>query len=153
MISLDVSGIHLASPDDSPVLILKETDGTRSLPIWISSIDAAAIAVVLDGDPPPPRPMTHDLLATTITHLGEAGQGVITGLNDGVYSAQLHVGDVEIDARPSDVVAVCLRLGWQIACSPELLDQVGVEVAEVEADEVERFREFLDTISPDDFEG
>nr|WP_269451961.1 bifunctional nuclease domain-containing protein [Tessaracoccus coleopterorum] len=73
-------------------------------------------------------------------------------MNDGVYEAELHVGGHIIDARPSDCVAVALRLGWPIQCPRSLMDQVGVEVEAVASDEVEAFRAFLDSVNADDFE-
>lgn len=152
MIDLDVIGIRLAPPEDSPILLLRESEGTRLLPIWISSVDAAAIAIVLDDEKPFHRPMTHDLLATLLDEMGDAGVVRITEVVDGVFHAVLEVGEYVFDCRPSDGVAAALRLGWTIECPEQLMDQVGVEVDEPETDEVERFREFLDSVTPDDFE-
>lgn len=154
MIDLDVMGIRLASPDDTPVLLLKESEGTRLLPIWISTVDAAAIALVLDANEEFHRPMTHDLLATVLARAGNDEPGLVTisEMRDGVFFATISVGDLEFDARPSDAIAVALRLEWHIKCPEQLMDQVGVEVDQSETDEVEKFREFLDTVTPDDFE-
>lgn len=154
MIDLDVMGIRLASPDDTPVLLLKESEGTRLLPIWISTVDAAAIAIVLDEGEEFHRPMTHDLLATVLTRASKDQPGVVTisEMRDGVFFASIKAGDLEFDARPSDAIAVALRLEWDIKCPEQLMDQVGVEVDQSETDEVEKFREFLDTVTPDDFE-
>ena len=152
MIGLEVIGIRLLSPEDPPVLLLREEGGTRSLPIWIGNQEAAAIASALE-DEVPARPMTHDLLAAVLT-LVESGVGlvVINEMEDGIYRAELHAGGSIIDARPSDCVAVALRLGWPIQCPRELMDQVGVEVEEASTDEVEAFRAFLDSVNADDFE-
>ncbi|MFV0429035.1 MAG: bifunctional nuclease family protein [Arachnia sp.] len=154
MIDLDVVGFRLVEPEDTPVLLLQDSGGTRVLPIWISSLDAAAIAVVLEDESAAPRPMTHDLLASALREMAgdDEGRAVITEMNDGIYFARLEVGDASFDCRPSDAVAVALRLEWPIGCSEQLMDQVGVEVAEADTDEVQRFREFLDTVNPDDFE-
>ena len=151
MISLDVVGIRLVSPEEPPVLLLREQDGTRSLPICIGHAEAAAIAGALEGEEPE-RPMTHDLLATVLELVDDDGHIVISGMQDGVYEASLHVGGHEVMARPSDCTAVALRLDWPIYCSAELMDQVGVEVDAPAADEVEAFRAFLDSVSADDFE-
>ncbi|MDO5736309.1 MAG: bifunctional nuclease family protein [Propionibacteriaceae bacterium] len=154
MIDLDVIGIRLASPEDIPVLLLRESGGTRLLPIWISTVDAAAIAIVLDDSEQFHRPMTHDLLANVLDEVcaGKPGVVKITEMRDGVFFASVTAGDFVFDARPSDAIAAALRLEWSIECPEQLMDQVGVEVDESETDEVEKFREFLDTVTPDDFE-
>lgn len=152
MIGLDVLGIRLISPDEPPVLLLQEQDGTRCLPIWIGHTEAAAIAGALEGEVPQ-RPMTHDLLAGALTLLADGpGTATITRMSEGIYDAVLTVGDHELQARPSDCVAVAVRLGWPIRCPASLMDQVGVEVEAAQTDEVEAFRAFLDTVNADDFE-
>ncbi|AQP47023.1 hypothetical protein BW730_05335 [Tessaracoccus aquimaris] len=152
MIGLDVIGIRLLTPEDPPVLLLREQDGTRCLPIWIGNQEAAAIAAALE-DEVPERPMTHDLLAAVLTLVEpDMGLVLISGMDEGVYEAELHAGGNIIDARPSDCVAVALRLGWPIQCPKELMDQVGVEVEAASTDEVEAFRAFLDSVNADDFE-
>lgn len=152
MIRLDVLGIRLISPDEPAVLLLQEQGGTRCLPIWVGNIEAAAIASGMDG-PEAARPMTHDLLAAVLPLLApEAGSVRITGVEEGVYRAELHLGEHTIDARPSDCVAVAVRLGWTIECPAVLMDEVGVEVEATQTDEVEAFRAFLDSVNADDFE-
>lgn len=153
MIELDVVGIRLAAPEDSPVLLLQEREGSRVLPIWISPVDAAAIAIVLDDAARPSRPLTHDLVAHLLQEFGDdQGEVTITDVTDGIYYAVIDSGELSLDARPSDAIAVALRLGWTIMCVENVIDQVGVEVEEEDADEVERFKEFLDSVNPDDFE-
>lgn len=155
MIKLDVVGIRLTSPEDSPVLLLRERSGSRLLPIWISSVDAAGIALLLDGEKTFHRPLTHDLLASLLLEVSETedpGVVKITEMRDGVFHAVMEVGDRAFDTRPSDGVNIALRLGWSIECAEQLMDQVGVEADEGGTDEVERFREFLDSVNPDDFE-
>lgn len=152
MIGLDVLGIRLISPDEPPVLLLQEQGGTRCLPIWIGHTEAAAIAGALEGETPQ-RPMTHDLLADVVAMLGDApGSVTITAMVEGIYDAVLEVGEHKLAARPSDCVAIAVRLGWPIQCPVALMDQVGVEVDAAETDEVEAFRAFLDTVNADDFE-
>ncbi|MCG6566480.1 bifunctional nuclease family protein [Tessaracoccus sp. ZS01] len=152
MIGLEVLGIRIISPEDPPVLLLQEEGGTRCLPVWIGAPEAAAIAVAMEGQQPE-RPMTHDLLGAVLQLL-EPGEGivVIESVDDGVYQASLHAGGHEIDARPSDLVAVAVRLGWRIECPRALMDRVGVEVDTAPTDEVEAFRAFLDRVTPEDFE-
>lgn len=152
MISLEVIGIRLVSPDDPPVLLLQERGGTRCLPIWIGTQEAAAIAAALESEPPE-RPLTHDLLAAVLSIVSsDGGEVQITEIHDGIYEASLHLSEFAIQARPSDCVAVALRLDWPIRCPRSLLDQAGVEVSEGARDEVEAFRAFLDSVNPDDFE-
>ncbi|GAA4901947.1 bifunctional nuclease family protein [Tessaracoccus lubricantis] len=152
MIGLEVLGIRIISPEDPPVLLLQEEGGTRCLPIWIGAPEAAAIAVAIEGQQPE-RPMTHDLLGAVLQLL-EPGEGtvVIESVDDGIYQATLHAGGHEIDARPSDLVAVAVRLGWRIECTRSLMDHVGVEVDTAPSDEVEAFRAFLDRVTPEDFD-
>lgn len=152
MIRLDVLGIRLISPDEPAVLLLQEQGGSRCLPIWVGNIEAAAIASGLDGSAAA-RPLTHDLLATLLPLLApEGGAVVITSMEEGVYRAELRLGGHVVDARPSDCVAVAVRLGWTIECPSSLMDEVGVEVEAAQTDEVEAFRAFLDSVNADDFE-
>lgn len=152
MIELDIIGVRVEVPSNAPMLLLKESGGHRYLPIWIGAAEASSIVNALEGVVPP-RPMTHDLMADLLTQLGHLDlEGRITAVNDGTFFAELWVDGVSISARPSDVVALALRAGFKVVCTPELMDQVGVELFEPAEDEVEKFREFLDTITPDDFE-
>lgn len=156
MITLEVLGIRLADGDDAPVLLLGERGGSRVLPIWIASVDAAAIALVLDGNDTLKRPLTHDLVATLVRRLvgeGVSGTARITSMSDGVFHAELTAPGFLLELRPSDGVATALRLGWSIECPEALMAAVGVEGEESGDDEVERFREFLDSVNADDFEG
>jgi bifunctional DNase/RNase len=110
----------------------------------------------------PPRPMTHDLLVDLINELGASLTGVrITSLTDGVFFALLDhttaAGKVhELSARPSDAIALALRVGVPITVAPEILEIAGVEIPEdaegEPEDQVEAFREFLEGVSPEDFD-
>lgn len=150
MVELCVVGIQVG--DEGPVLLLRENDGERLLPIWISAVDAAAIAVALEKEQFA-RPLTQDLLAEVIAQLaGESRpQLKIRSVEDGVFYAEITVGDSTFDARPSDVVALAIRRGWPIHCPAELLDEVGISDEIAHVDEVEKFREFLDQVQPEDF--
>jgi hypothetical protein len=150
MVELCVVGIQAG--DDGPVLLLRENEGERLLPIWISAVDAAAIAVALEEEQFA-RPLTQDLLAEVLAQLagGSQPQLTINSMQDGVFHAEIVVGDLTFDARPSDVVAVAIRRGWPVHCTAELLDKVGISDEIVHVDEVERFREFLEQVQPEDF--
>jgi bifunctional DNase/RNase len=149
---LDVVGVRVEMPANQPIVLLREVSGERYLPIWIGAVEATAIAFAQQGVVPQ-RPMTHDLFRDVLAALGqELKQVRITGLRDGVFYAELiFSGGVEVSARPSDAIALALRTGTPIFGSPEVLDEAGIEIPDEQEDEVEKFREFLDTISPEDF--
>lgn len=154
MITLDVLGVRVEMPTNSPIVLLRERDGVRHVPIWIGAPEATAIAYAEQGVKPP-RPLTHDLMATLISQLGRSLEQVhITGLDDGIFYAELHLDQgTVISARPSDAIALALRTGSPIMAPEELVAEVGITMAvEDDEDEVERFKEFLDQVSPDDFE-
>ena len=150
MTELVVEGVRMVG--DAPVLLLRERDGERVLPIWIATVDAAAIAVALDGDVLG-RPLTHDLLVQTLELLAGDTPLVlkISSVEHGVFLGEINVAGHRLDARPSDLVAVAVRRGWSIECPARLLDEVGVAGEADPGDEVERFREFLDHVEPYDF--
>lgn len=152
MRELVVHGVRIEMPSGVPMLLLKELEGTRALPIWIGAAEAAAIANALEGVEPP-RPMTHDLLTSVLDAFGHTLDEVrITALSEGTFYALLVIDSEEISARPSDAVALALRCGSPIYGAAELLDEVGVEILPESDEEVEKFREFLDNVSPEDFD-
>jgi bifunctional DNase/RNase len=150
---LDVVGVRVEMPSSQPIVLLREREGDRYLPIWIGAAEATAIANAHHGVVPP-RPLTHDLFKDVLDALNRTLQEVrIVALRDGVFYADLIFdGAVEVSARSSDAIALALRTGTRIVGSDEVLEEAGVAVAGEEEDEVEKFREFLDQISPDDFE-
>ncbi|MFM8351858.1 MAG: bifunctional nuclease family protein [Actinomycetales bacterium] len=155
MRDLDLVGVRVEMPSNNPIVLLRESGGTRHLPIWVGAVEATAIAYAQQGVVPP-RPLTHDLMTSVITALGaELTQIQITALKDGVYYAELvFASGVEVSARPSDAIALAVRTGVRIVAADEVLDAAGIELPESEPseDEVERFREFLDQVSPEDFQ-
>lgn len=140
-------------PSNQPIVLLRESSGERYLPIWIGAVEATAIAFAQQGVVPP-RPLTHDLLKDVLSATGhELSEVQITEVRDGVFYATLVLGEgVEISARPSDSIALALRTGSRIVCSDEVLDEAGLAVPDDQEEEVEKFREFLDQINPEDFE-
>ncbi len=140
-------------PSNQPIVLLREVDGDRYLPIWIGAVEATAIAFAQQGVVPP-RPLTHDLMKDVLGATGqELSEVRITEMRDGVFYALLVLsGGAEVSARPSDSIALALRTGTRIVCSDDVLDEAGLEVPEQDEDEVEKFREFLDNVSPEDFE-
>ncbi len=154
MHQMDVVGVRVEMPSNQPIVLLREVDGERYLPIWIGAVEATAIAFAQQGVVPA-RPLTHDLLRDVLEALGRRLEEVrITALTDGVFFAVLVFdGGVEVSARPSDAIAIALRTGTPIYGAEEVLAEAGIAVPDEQEDEVERFRAFLDEISPDDFLG
>ncbi len=153
MREVDVMGVRVEMPSNQPIVLLREVSGDRYLPIWIGAVEATAIAFAQQGVVPP-RPLTHDLLKDVLAATGDSLSEVrITDVRDGVYFATLVLDSgAEVSARPSDSIALALRTGSRIVCADEVLDEVGLAVPAEQEDEVEKFREFLDQVSPDDFE-
>ena len=153
MKELDVLGVRVEMPTNQPIVLLRERDGQRYLPIWIGAAEATAIAYAQQGVVPP-RPLTHDLLKNVIEDLGHHVKEVrIVELRDGVFHAALVIDDTtEISARSSDAIALALRTGSAIYADEKILDEAGVAIAAEEDDEVEKFREFLDQVSAEDFD-
>jgi bifunctional DNase/RNase len=168
---VDVVGVRVEMPTNQPIVLLREREGERYLPIWIGAVEATAIAYAQQGVEPA-RPLTHDLLADVVNGLGHQLVEVrITDLADGVFFAELvFESGQSISARPSDAIALALRVDAPVVAAPEVLDEAGIALpddddAELETTEggppsaggaasegeVERFREFLEGISPEDF--
>jgi len=153
MREVDVMGVRVEMPSNQPIVLLREVSGERYLPIWIGAVEATAIAFAQQGVVPP-RPLTHDLMKDLLDALGqELTEVQITDMKDGVFYATLVLGSgVEVGARPSDSIALALRTGSRIVCAEAVLDEVGLAIPAEQEDEVERFREFLDHVTPEDFE-
>ena len=156
-VPMDLVGIRIELPKNTPILLPREHDGDRYLPIWINTPEATAIALAHDGIRPE-RPLTHDLVTSLIEELGaQVSEVVVTELRGGTFYADLRlkVGDDihSISSRPSDAVAIAVRTDAPVFASRELLDEAGVHIRDEEdEDEIAKFREFLDRIEPEDFE-
>jgi bifunctional DNase/RNase len=163
LISMEVIGVRVEMPSNQPIVLLKEIDGARFLPIWVGAGEATAIAFA-QQHVEPPRPLTHDLTQLIFEQLDATMTAVhITHIAEGVFYATISLRDSKgeahsISARPSDAIALALRTSANILASSELLDEIGIEIPGEAApgddnQEVERFREFLDHINPEDFAG
>jgi bifunctional DNase/RNase len=152
MREVDVMGVRVEMPSNQPIVLLREVAGDRYLPIWIGAVEATAIAFAQQGVVPP-RPLTHDLMKDILAATGNDLTEVrITDVRDGVFFATLvFESGVEVSARPSDSIALALRTGTTIYCAEEVLDEAGLAVPAEQEDEVEKFREFLDHVTPEDF--
>lgn len=151
---VEVLGVRVEMPTNNPIVLLREREGGRRyLPIWIGAPEAAAITYAQQGVVPP-RPLTHDLLRDVLTTLGhELTEVRIVALKDSVFHATLVIdGQTEISARPSDAIALALRTGSKVLVESSILDEAAIVVSSDEDDEVEKFKEFLDHVSAEDFE-
>jgi bifunctional DNase/RNase len=129
MVRMRVAHLGLDRSTNTPVVVLQEEEGERTLPIWIGASEANAIALELQGVKPE-RPLTHDLMKHLVAGLGgELRRVVISGIRENTYLAELLIyraGEVfEVDARPSDSIALALRMHAPIFSNDELLDRSG----------------------------
>lgn len=176
LVNMEVVGVRIEMPSNQPIVLLKEIDGSRFLPIWVGAVEATAIAFAQQGLAAQ-RPLTHDLLANILEVADLTMTAVhITELKDGIFFAEIQIRDsqsalLKVSARPSDAIAIALRTKSNILAASELLDQVGIDIPErlIEGEgdledltgsqgagsdlDLERFREFLDQINPEDFAG
>jgi bifunctional DNase/RNase len=168
MIPMEVVGVRVEMPSNQPIILLREIDGTRFLPIWVGAVEATAIAFAQQGLEPP-RPLTHDLMASLFEKFEASLVAVhVNELRDGVFYSTLQMRDslanlVQLSARPSDAIALALRTQSNILASSDLLDIAGIEIPEGavvdegesgdQTVELEAFREFLEGINPEDFKG
>jgi bifunctional DNase/RNase len=152
MRELEVIGVRVEMPSNQPLVLLRETQGERYLPIWIGAVEASAIALAQQGSASP-RPLTHELIARIIEELGDELDVVrIDDVADGVFFATLSfTSGASVSARPSDSIALALRLGTRIEASEAVLDEAGMMLPADEDEEIEKFREFLEEIEPEDF--
>jgi bifunctional DNase/RNase len=155
MIELSLVGVRMELPSNTPIVLLKETQGDRYLPIWIGVPEATAIAFALQGVQPP-RPMTHDLLRDIMRETDiQVERILINDLVDSTFFAVIRMAlngrTAEVSSRPSDAIALAVRIDAPIFAAEEVLEQAGIELRDEEETEVQKFREFLDQVSPEDF--
>jgi bifunctional DNase/RNase len=157
---MEVIGVRVEMPSNQPIVLLKEIDGSRFLPIWVGAVEATAIAFAQQGVEPP-RPLTHDLMNNLVDLLDATLTAVhLTEIKDGIFYATMllrdsNAGQLTISARPSDAIALAVRSHSNILATEELLNEIGIEIPQGDGEnqEVEKFREFLDQINPEDFVG
>ena len=153
-----IYGVSFDMVGKQPIVLLKTVSGTKFLPIWIGHAEAAAILMKLQGAETP-RPMTHDLLSDVVSELNaEIAKITVTELRENTFYALITLraaaSEIEIDSRPSDALALAVRSNAPIFAADKVIEESGIEFEhEVEdTDEVvEKFKEFLDQVSPDDF--
>lgn len=169
MIRVELVGVRVDSPSSAPMVRLRELgEGGRSLSIYIAQPEATAIALALEGVETP-RPLTHDLFCNVLDELGASlDEVVVTEIRGTTYYAELHLDvdgeELSVSSRPSDAIALAVRAGCPIYVDDEVLEVGGFVEHDDEASEappapvadpdevVEEFRQFIDRISPDDFD-
>jgi uncharacterized protein len=161
VVEMELIAVRIELPGNAPVVLLREAEGAaRVLPIFIGHPEATAIAFAVDGVVTP-RPMTHDLMKDLIDELGaRVDRIVITDLSEGTFYAEVHlvVGAEtrRVSSRPSDAIALAQRVECPIFAEEEVLAVAGIveesgDDGEQSEEVVEKFREFIDSVNPDDF--
>ena len=172
MIEVSIVGVRIEMPSNQPLVLLREVQGERHIPIWIGASEATAIAMAEQGVVPP-RPLTHDLLCAVIRALGHTLARVnLTKVDDGVFYAELVFDNgTTVSSRASDAIAVAQRAGCALWAADALMDEAGVVINsealngddddpaslpaasdDAKEREVRQFREFLNDVEPEDFE-
>ena len=155
MIPVHIHALGFDETNSQPVVMLKEDEGLRVLPIWIGQPEAMAIMLAVQGTAPP-RPLTHDLLLGVILATGFAVERVeITRVDEGTFYAALTLKDsnrsITLDARPSDCLALAVRSGCPVFAAEDVMISSAVLPDEEAEQEVAAFRDFLDHVDPEDF--
>ncbi len=163
MEEMELLGVRVEMPANAPIVLLRERgSGGRTVPIFIGAAEATAIALALDGVAVP-RPMTHDLLRDVLDDLSVTVERVVvTEIHDKTFFAELHLlrdGELHVvSSRPSDAIALAVRTDTPIYADDVVLEEAGFRDGDEPEDSdsgeevVEEFKEFLDTIRPEDFE-
>lgn len=173
LVEVTIDSIRVSLMSQNRIVVLREEDGERFIPIWIGPAEADAITIQLQGMEPP-RPLTHDLIRSVIESLGgEVLNVVIRNLEKQIYYAKIVLdvdGDaIEIDSRPSDAIALAVRVSAPIYISEEVMDQAGMQPeeemalseegaaaaggADVKSEDLEVFKDFVEGLDLDDLLG
>ena len=156
-----IYGVSFDLVGKQPIVLLKTAEGNKFLPIWIGHPEAAAILMKLQSQAPP-RPMTHDLLSDVLEQLGaQIIRITVTELRENTFYAQITLqqdgGEIEIDSRPSDAIALAIRAEAPIFAADRVIEESAIEFEGEDIDqerldeEVPKFRNFLDEVTPEDF--
>ncbi len=154
LIEMAIKGLMMDPITNLPIVILKDTDGQRVLPIWVGAVEANAVALQIENVSPP-RPLTHDLVRAILTELGaELTRVVIHDLSDSTFFAYLelrHNGDTTlVDVRPSDALALALRAKAPVFVHPRVLERASsTDISAEEADQ-DRLQRWLESLDPED---
>lgn len=154
LVAMSIKGLMLDPVSNSPIVVLKDDDEKFFLPIWVGIFEANAIALQLENIATP-RPMTHDLLRNMITELNARVTSiVINDLRDSTFFAQIQllIGDrtLEVDARPSDAIALALRTEAPIYVAQSVLEQAQTIAPEGGEQDEEKLKKWFENLTPDD---
>jgi bifunctional DNase/RNase len=159
-VEMKVRGLALDPVSNMPIIILRDEEDKRSLPIWVGIFEANAIALELEKIPTP-RPMTHDLIKNILEAIeARVLKIVVTDLRENTFFAELHLqvgeGEYTVDSRPSDAIALALRVAAPIFVNEDVVRkakslEVTKDAEPVKADDPEKLREWLENIKPEDF--
>lgn len=156
VIEMQLVGVRVELPTNQPIVLLREREGERFLPIWIGPVEATAIAFALQGIVTQ-RPMTHDLMKNILDEMGISMDKVtITELQESTFFAEIEFSrdgqSWTVSSRPSDAIALAVRTSVPLFAAPEVLTDAGIVIRdEDEEQEVQRFREFIESVTPEDF--
>ncbi len=161
MLEVRLTAVRVDLQSNTPVVLLQEVAGERSLPIFIGAPEATAIAFAIQGVEVQ-RPMTHDLMKDLLDALGASVERVVVSeVRDATYFAEIHLAvdgrTLELSSRPSDAIALAARTHSPLYVEDELMESAGVVLEDDEDDEeapeeiVGEFREFLERVRPEDF--
>lgn len=156
MVEMTLEGVRIEFPSQRPILLLKEKEGKRYLPIWVGAFEASAIALEISNIKTP-RPMTHDLIVNILKSLDIKLEAIeVCDIKENTFYAFLSLiysnnKSIKIDSRPSDAIAVAVREKCRIFSTEHVLSQAGIEIQTID-EEVEKFKDFLDHVRPEDFE-
>jgi bifunctional DNase/RNase len=161
LVEMKVRGLALDPVSNMPIIILRDEEEKRSLPIWVGIFEANAIALELEKIATP-RPMTHDLIKNILESLDvQVARVVVTDLRENTFYAVLHLklgtAEYTVDSRPSDAIALALRVAAPIFVEEDVFPKAGKmegakEGEPMKTDDPEQLREWLQNIKPEDFE-
>ncbi len=154
LIEMAIKGLMMDPITNLPIVILKDPDGDRVLPIWVGAVEANAVALQIENVVPP-RPLTHDLVKSIITELGaELIRVVIHDLKESTFYAYLELrrnGElIRIDVRPSDALALALRAKAPVLVHPRVLERASSTDVHAEDADQERLQRWLESLDPED---
>jgi len=155
LVEVDVVNVAIDMHSKMPVIVLKEKRGDKTLPIWIGLFEAQSIALAMENIKPP-RPLTHDLAKSLIEKLkGKVDKVVINDLRHNTFYAKIFIRqngeDIQVDSRPSDAIAIALRLKVPIFIEEEVLEKVAIDSGPIGEEEIEEFKKKLKDLKPEDF--
>ncbi len=156
MIPMEVAGIGFDPKNFSPLVLLKDKEELNFLPIWIGIFEATAIAMEMQGITPP-RPLTHDLIKDILEKIGaKVSKVVINDVKEGTFYATIELIDKEnkkivVESRPSDAIALAVRFGAPLFVSEFVMMQSKLVNSEKDAEETQKFKDFIENLRPEDF--